>query len=100
MSERYYGTDTKTYAGSSGGHAVELEFDKKLLVLNRARLRVDGDEVDKANVFYGEKSLKAEVDGGSTIEVVIDSGGAGELTRAQLKQPDGSWVDLEESVGA
>jgi len=28
--------------------------------------------------------------------VSIDSGMIGELTKAQLRQPDGSWIDLEE----
>ena len=33
---------------------------------------------------------------GTEIVVSVDSGMVGELTRAQLRRTDGSWVDLEE----
>jgi hypothetical protein len=96
MSDRYYGYATKRYGASVDGHEVEVEFDKKLLVLNRATLFVDGTEVDEASVFYGEKELKAALPDGGEVAVTIDSGGVGELTRAQARRGDGAWVDLVE----
>jgi hypothetical protein len=94
--KRYYGYRTKVYGGTLNGHDVAVEFNKALLVLNRARLFVDAEEVDRESVFYGDKQLEATLPDGSGITVTIESGMMGELTRAQLRQPDGSWVDLEE----
>jgi hypothetical protein len=82
------------YRGTAGGHDVELEFDQKLQVLNRARLIVDGREVDSAKVFYGEKDLTATLDDGTSVAVRLHSGMVGELTRAQVRGPDGTWTDL------
>jgi hypothetical protein len=76
------------------GHTVELEFDQSRIVINQAKLHVDGEEVDKTRVFYGEKDLKTTLENGTEIAVRLHSGMSGELTRAQLRQPDGSWVDL------
>lgn len=96
MIDRYAGYKTKRYGVTYDGRDVELEFDKKLVVLNRARLRVDGELVDKANIYYGDKELTARVADGPEIAVTIYSGVIGELARAQLRRADGSWVDLEE----
>jgi len=41
----------KRYGGILEDNDVELEFDSKFVVLNRARLRVDGTIVDTAKVF-------------------------------------------------
>lgn len=98
MTDRYYGYDTKTYTAQVAGHGVALEFDKKLLVLNRARLFVDDELVDSAKVFYGDKTLATDLADDIRIEVIIDSGGAGELTRAQVREGTGAWVDLQESA--
>ncbi|UNX56286.1 hypothetical protein MF406_08865 [Georgenia sp. TF02-10] len=87
---------TRYFGGSTGGHDVELEFDKKLMVLNRPRLRVDGELADSSRVFYGDKDLRASLPDGTEITVRIHSGMYGELSRPQLRQPDGSWVDLQE----
>jgi hypothetical protein len=76
------------------GHQIELDFDQSRIVINRATLLVDGTEVDKSRVFYGEKDLKTTLEDGTEITVRLHSGMTGELTRAQLQQPDGSWVDL------
>jgi hypothetical protein len=76
------------------GHAIELEFDQSRVVINQAVLHVDGREVDKTRVFYGEKDLKSTLEDGTEITVRLHSGMTGELTRAQLRKPDGSWVDL------
>lgn len=62
----------------------------------RARLYMDAEEVDRENVFYGDEQLEATLPDGTTVVVSIDSGMIGELTKAQLRQPDGSWIDLEE----
>ena len=96
VSDRYFGYKTKRYGAAVDGHDIEIEFDKKLMVLNRVRLHVDGVKVDDENVFYGEKELKTTRPGGEEIVVQIDSGMIGELTRAQARRTDGAWVDLEE----
>jgi hypothetical protein len=86
----------KRYGTTLGTHDVELEFDQTLKVLNWARLRVDGAEVDRQNVFYGEKALSSALEDGTSIEVRLHSGMMGELTRAQLRGADGTWTDLAE----
>lgn len=93
---RYYGTGTKVYATEIDGRDVAIEFDKKLLFLNRARLFIDGQRVDDERLFYGEKTLEGPLGDGTTVTVRVDSGGAGELTAAQAQRSDGSWVDLIE----
>ena len=83
------------FAGTTeNGHEVELEFDRSKLVLNTARLRVDRREVDSENIFYGERELSTSLPDGTDILVALHSGMVGELTRAQLRTGDGSWVDL------
>lgn len=77
-------------------HDVELEFDQVLKVLNRVRLSVDGTEVDRSSIFYGEEDLSTTLADGTKIEVRLHSGMVGELTRAQLRADDGSWTDLIE----
>ncbi len=96
MTDRYLGYKTKRYGAMHEGHDVELEFDKKLIVLNRAQLRVDGELVDAEDVVYGDKELSATLPDGTVVAVTIDSGMLGELTRAQLRRADGAWTDLAE----
>lgn len=96
MEDRYHGYATRRYGATQAGHDVELEFDKKLMVLNRARLSLDGQAIDAARIFYGEKHLKATADDGTLFEVAVDSGMLGELTKAQIRQENGTWADLEE----
>lgn len=96
MNDRYQGLSTKRYGATHDGHEVELEFDKSRVVLNEARLLVDGVVVDSEKIFYGDKELTATAADGSQIVVSVDSGMMGELTRAQLRRADGSWVDLTE----
>lgn len=96
MADRYLGYKTKRYGTTHEGHDVELEFDKKLMVLNRARLLVDGTVVDTENIFYGDHDLTATLPDGTAVKVTVDSGMVGELTRAQLRRADDTWVDLEE----
>lgn len=87
---------TERYGVTVDGRDVELEFDKSKIVLNEARLSVDGVQVDKAKVFYGDKRLTTQAADGTEIVVAVNSGMVGELTRAQLRRADGSWVDLEQ----
>ena len=94
--ERYYGYGTRVYGAELGGHDVALEFDKSLVVINRARLFVDSREADRTKVWYGDKRLEATTDDGVEVVVEIDSGMVGELTKAQLRRPDGSWLDMAE----
>ena len=83
------------YGGTTeNGHEVELEFDRSKFVLNTARLRVDRREVDSENIFYGVRELSTSLPDGTEISVAVHSGMLGELTRAQLRTGDGSWVDL------
>lgn len=97
---RYHGYATKTYGGLVEGHDVAIEFDKKLLVINRVRLFVDGILVDADKVWYGDKELSASLDDGSAVSVVVDSDMGGELTRAQARRSDGSCVNLRERGAA
>ncbi len=87
---------TTRYGATLGGHDVELEFDRRKVVLNTARLRVDGAEVDSTNVFYGEKQLTTKLADGSEVHVEVHSGMVGEPTRIQARGPDGTWTDLVE----
>ncbi len=100
MGDRYTGYRTKRYGVTHGGHDVEIEFDKRRIVLNEARLKVDGQLVDKTRIFYGDKELSATMPDGTEISVTVDSGMIGELTRAQLRRADGSWIDLEDRAPA
>ncbi|MBE2318710.1 hypothetical protein DVA67_022220 [Solirubrobacter sp. CPCC 204708] len=86
--------DVERFGGEVAGHEVVLEFDTRRVVLNQANLLVDGDRVDTGKVFYGDKQLRTTLDDGTEVEVALHSGMAGELTRAQLRQADGSWRDL------
>ena len=90
---------TTRYGTTHAGHEIELDFDRSKIVLNQARLLVDGDVVDKANVFYGDKHLTTTPPDGTEIHVTVDSGMMGELRRAQLRGSDGSWTDLTERGG-
>ena len=40
--------NTIRYGTTHAGHEIELDFDRSKIVLNQARLLVDGDVVDKA----------------------------------------------------
>lgn len=85
---------TARYGSTINGHDVELEFDKTLVVLNKASLTVDGQPVDSEMVMYGERELSTRLPDGTVVQVAVFSGMVGELTKAQLRSLDGSWVDL------
>jgi hypothetical protein len=86
---------SQRYGAHEAGHDIELEFDRKRVVVNEAILRVDGEPVESAKVVYGDKELRTTLADGAEIAVKVHSGMVGELTRAQLRRADGSWVDLE-----
>ena len=88
--------DVKRYGAQLAGHDVELEFDTRRVVINKAVLRVDGEVVDSARIFYGDRDLRTTLADGTEIVVEVHSGMVGELTRAQVKEADGSWRDLEQ----
>jgi len=51
--------DITRYDATLGGHAIVLDFDQELAVLNRARLLVDGVQIDQeSGVVYGERSSR------------------------------------------
>lgn len=87
------------YRADVDGHLVEIEFDRRRVVLNEIRLFVDGEQVDRGSVFYGDKELRAPV-GSSEVTVVVTSGLVGELLRAQVRRDDGAWVDLRDTTAA
>lgn len=84
------------HGGRFDNHEVEIEFDKKLLVLNRIRLLIDGQTVDSAHVIYGDRELRAQAPDGTPVSVIISSDMVGELVRAQIRRPDDSLHDLRE----
>lgn len=84
------------YRAELDGRDIEIEFDRRRIVLDEVRLFVDGEQVDRQSVFYGDKELRAPV-GGSEVTVVVTSGMVGELTRAQVRRGDGAWVDLRDT---
>ncbi len=88
--------ETTRYGAAYDNHNVGLEFDRKLIVLNEARLLIDGEVVDKKKIFYGDKNLTATAQDGAEIVIELHSGMVGELTRARLRRADGAWIDLEE----
>lgn len=92
----YYGYDTKHYATEYLGHDVELVFDKKLLVMNRAILIVDGVKVDSERMFFGQHELEVTLDDGTAIRVELVSGLAGEMAGAELVAADGTRQTLVE----
>ncbi|MGL5819485.1 MAG: hypothetical protein ACRCYR_18125 [Phycicoccus sp.] len=92
----YYGYQTKRYGVSHAGHQIDIEFDKSRMVINQVRLFVDDAEVDRTNIWYGDKGLRATLADGTELEVVVHSGMVGELNRAQLRTGSDTFVDLTE----
>ncbi|WP_139977264.1 hypothetical protein [Nocardioides litoris] len=84
------------YQGTVGGHQVELEFDRTKVFVNEARLRVDGQEVDRGSMVYGDKTLRTTLADGTELEAVVHSGMVGEPSRPQVRTAEGSWTDLTE----
>jgi hypothetical protein len=74
---------TQTFATEHDGHRVELEWDPTLVVLNRIKLRIDGNVTDSTTAFYGTKSLRGQA-GSETVTVEIHSGWRGQMSRCTL----------------
>ncbi|MDO9378455.1 MAG: hypothetical protein Q7T56_06375 [Nocardioidaceae bacterium] len=85
--------DVTRYHGTHAGHEIELVFDQRLAIVNRARLEVDGQPVDDTRVVYGTKELSASLPDGTDVVVRLHSGMVGEIDRPQLQTADG-WTDL------
>ncbi len=78
------------------GHAIELIFNKKALVLNDARVLVDGVEVDRASKVYGEHDLVTTLSDGTRLRIEIGTGLTGELHRCVLVTEDGMEEPMAE----
>ena len=100
MAFPYYGYETKHYGTEYGSHDVEVVFNKKLIVLNRAFLMVDGREVDRERIFYGDHGLETTLDDGTHIRIELGSGLVGELTKCVLVEDDGTEHPLQERRAA
>lgn len=80
----------RRYGTEHDGKDVVLEFDERLVVLNRLRLHVDGRKIDETSIFYGTKRL----DLGDSTQVEVGAGFLGECTGASLRTPSGSTEHL------
>lgn len=90
--------DTKTYAAESGGHRIEFEFDKSGVIVNRGRLFIDGRQVDRKTVHYGESRVRGQLPDGRSVSVDFGSGFVGQLKSLRL-EIDGAEVELHEQPG-
>lgn len=83
-----------SWIGEQDGRSIKLVFDEKLVVLNRLKLIIDGEQVDRGSVFYGVKELS-----GAGVTVVVGSGWIGECTGVVLRGPSGEERPLSERAG-
>jgi hypothetical protein len=86
---------TKSYVATEGGHRIEFEFDKTAVIVNRARLFVDGRELDKKTVHYGETNVRGVLDDGRELKVEFGSGFVGQLKHLDATI-DGQPIELVE----
>lgn len=89
----------KSYVASEGGHRIEFEFDKTGVIVNRARLYIDGDKVDEKMLHYGESNVRGKLADGREVKVDFGSGFVGQLKSLTL-HVDGSEVELHEEAAA
>lgn len=75
---------TKTYSAEVGGHQVEFEFDKSGVIVNRGRLYLDGSELDKRAVHWGDSTLTGKLPDGRPFKVEFGSGFVGQLKFVDL----------------
>ena len=88
-------SQVERFSGEHAGHAIELEFDKRRLVINEATLRVDGADVDRTRVVYGDKESAHHArrrHRGRRGHPLRH--GRRAHTRAGAPSPDGRWTDL------
>ncbi len=86
--------DTKTYKAAVGEHEVAFEFDKTGIIVNRGRLYLDGVELDKRAVHYGESTLSGKMPDGRAFKVEFGSGLVGQLKFVELVL-DGERIPLD-----
>lgn len=86
-----YGTET--YKAAVGEHEVAFEFDKTGIIVNRGRLYLDGVEIDKRVVHYGESTVSGKLPDGRAFKVEFGSGLVGQLKFAELVL-DGERIPL------
>ncbi|MEJ7824770.1 MAG: hypothetical protein WKF48_05045 [Solirubrobacteraceae bacterium] len=86
---------TKTYKAAVGEHEVAFEFDRTGVIVNRGRLYVDGAELDKRAVHYGESTLTGKLPDGRSFKVEFGSGFVGQLKFVELVLDD-ERIPLEE----
>lgn len=67
----------RRFEGEVSGHHVTLEFDERLMEMNRLRLLVDGDEVASDKILFGTKELHARTRDGTDLSVRVQSGWLG-----------------------
>lgn len=85
---------TKTYKAEVGGHEVAFEFDKSGVVVNRGRLYLDGHELDKRTVHWGDSTLTGKMPDGRSFKVEFGSGFVGQLKFVDLVL-DGERIPLQ-----
>ncbi len=86
--------DTKTYRAAVGEHEVTFEFDKTGIIVNRGRLYLDGAEIDKRAVHYGDSSVSGKLPDGQAFKVEFGSGLVGQLKFVELVL-DGERIALD-----
>ncbi len=75
---------TKMYKAEVGDHEVEFAFDKSGVIVNRGRLYLDGSELDKRAVHWGDSTLTGKLPGGRPFNVEFGSGFVGQLKFVDL----------------
>ena len=91
--------DTKSFVATEGGHRIEFEFDKTGVIVNRARLFVDGAELDRKAVHYGETNVRGTLPDGRELKVDFASGFVGQLKDLSATL-DGQPIELREEQSA
>jgi len=73
----------------------EVEFDKTVVIVNRGRLYVDGRELHKRAVHYGESTVRGELLDRRPFKVEFGSSFVGQLKHVDLVLGD-ERIPLEE----
>lgn len=89
--------ERRRWTGERDGRAVELIFDERLGFLNRLTLLVGEQEVDRATIFYGTKTLSGAPVDERPVTVTVKSGWIGECVGVVFGSADESHGSLVES---
>lgn len=84
----------------ASGHRVTLEFDERLIELNRLRVLVDGDELASDTIFFGTKELLVRTKDGTDLSVKVRSGWLGMCTGATVAVDGGEAQPLVDRTAA